>query len=68
MDKYPELTVFELDIIDRCLKEVNDVTHKKGLEEDIQSVAEQHLELNNQVSDLRSKIEKIKQYKMNEDS
>lgn len=68
MDKYPELTVFELEFIDKCLKEFSNITHKKGLEAEVQKEAREHLDLNDQVKDLRAKIDRIKHYKMNEDS
>ena len=68
MNKYPEITVFELELIDRCLKEVSNITHKKGLEAEVQNEAQKHFDLNDQVRDLRAKIDKLKHYKMKEDS
>lgn len=67
MEKYPELTVFELELIARCLKEVSNITHKEGLEVEVQDAAQEHFALNDQVKDLRAKIDRIKHYKMNED-
>ena len=66
MDSILELTISDLEIIDRALQEVSAISRGKGLEADVQAEAERYFSLDDQVRDIRKKIELIKEYKENE--